>query len=62
MIIKNLKIQMLEGNSLKMCVGIGFEKSLTLVIMSLYSEIQISEYFSFAKGGSKIQIFFTVTF
>ena len=30
MIIKNLKIQMLAGNSLKMCVGIGFEISLTL--------------------------------
>ena len=32
MIIKNLKIQMLVGNSLKMCVGVGFEISLTLVI------------------------------
>ena len=32
MIIKNLKIQMLAGNSLKMCVGVGFEISSTLVI------------------------------
>ena len=31
MIIKNLKIQMLAGNSLKMCVGAGFEISSTLV-------------------------------
>ena len=30
MIIKNLKIQVLAGNSLKMCVGAGFEISLTL--------------------------------
>ena len=30
MIIKNLKIQMLAGNSLKMYVGAGFEISLTL--------------------------------
>ena len=30
-IIKNLKIQMLAGNSLKMCVGAGFEISSTLV-------------------------------
>ena len=30
MIIKYLKIQMLSGNSLKMCVGAGFEISLTL--------------------------------
>ena len=32
MIIKNLKIQMLAVNSLKMCVGVGFEISLTLTI------------------------------
>ena len=31
MIINNLKNQMLVGNSLKMCVGSGFEISLTLV-------------------------------
>ena len=31
MIIKNLKIQMLAGNNLKMCVGAGFEISSTLV-------------------------------
>ena len=31
MIIKKLKIQMLAGNSLKMCFGAGFEISLTLV-------------------------------
>ena len=31
MLIKNLKIQMLAGNSLKMCVGAGFEISSTLV-------------------------------
>ena len=30
MIIKNLEIQMLAGNSLKMCVGVSFEISLTL--------------------------------
>ena len=30
MIIKNLKIQMLAGNSLKICVGAGFEISSTL--------------------------------
>ena len=29
--LKNLKIQMLAGNSLKMCVGVGFEISSTLV-------------------------------
>ena len=28
--IQNFKIQMLAGNSLKMCVGVGFEISLTL--------------------------------
>ena len=33
MIIKNLKIQMLAGNSLKMCVGVGFEISSTLEIV-----------------------------
>ena len=32
MIIKNLKVQMLVGNSLKMCVGGSFEISLTLVL------------------------------
>ena len=32
MIIKNLKIQMLAGNSLKMYVGVGFEISLTLAV------------------------------
>ena len=30
MIIQNLKIQMLEGNSMKICVGAGFEISSTL--------------------------------
>ena len=35
MIIKNLKIQMLARNSLKMCVGAGFEISLTLVKISI---------------------------
>ena len=30
MVINNLKIQMLAGNSLKMCVGVGFEISSTL--------------------------------
>ena len=29
---KNLKIQMLAGNSLKICVGAGFEISSTLVM------------------------------
>ena len=33
MIIKNLKIQMLAGNSLKICVSVGFEISSTLVGM-----------------------------
>ena len=32
MIIKNLKIQMLAGNSLKMCVSVGFEISSTLAM------------------------------
>ena len=32
MIIMNLKIQILAGNSLKLCVGVGFEISLTLVL------------------------------
>ena len=31
MIINNLKIQMLAGNSLEMCIGIGFEITSTLV-------------------------------
>ena len=35
-IIKNLKIQMLAGNSLKICVGVGFEISSTLGIDKLY--------------------------
>ena len=29
---KNLKIQMLVGNSLKICVGADFEKSSTLIL------------------------------
>ena len=35
MILKNLKIQILVGNSLKMCVGAGFEISSTLLNTSL---------------------------
>ena len=33
MIINNLKIQMLAGDSLKMCIGVGFEKSSTLAVL-----------------------------
>ena len=33
MIIKNLKNQMLAGNSLKTCVGAGFEISSTLMFL-----------------------------
>ena len=38
MIIKNLKIQMLAGNNLKMCVGAGFEISSTLEICIMEGE------------------------
>ena len=31
----NFKIQMLAGNSLKMCIGVGFEISSTLVVFLL---------------------------
>ena len=47
MIIKDLKIQMLAGNSLKMCVGTGFEICLTLVLVAF----KISTYFSEIGNG-----------
>ena len=42
MIIKNLKNQMLAGNNLKMCVGAGFEISLTLDIENLHPKLRYS--------------------
>ena len=43
MIIKNLKIQMLAGNSLKMCVGVGFEISSTLVPTMQIEKVTLSK-------------------
>ena len=54
MIIKNLKIQMLAVNSLKICVGVGFEISSTLInlLMILANSVFFSNsYFHFQKFG-----------
>ena len=55
MIIKNLKIQMLAGNSLKMCVGVGFEISLTLVnYFNTYVLLKVSEYNIVGRASSEL--------